>query len=562
MADSTRQSRIQAMFRELIGADGRAPEPSRQRELLAQARAQGAETVGQLDELMLREVRRLARGLDDARQRMDELAAIHARLTAPPHYPAIVLGVDQSVEGHRLMVAHAGGLRSVEVAPELDGHGLAAGDEVLLGNQLNVVVGIPTCRTWRAGETAPFDRYTGDGRLVLKWRDEEIVIDPSRTLAEAPLRAGDRVRWDRNLFFGFERLERAQGEHLFLHESPPETFEAIGGLDVQIAELQRAVRLHFDHADQVRRYGLRRKGSVLLAGPPGTGKTLTARALANWLGGLSRAGRSRFINVKPGGLHSMWYAQSEANYREAFRVAREAGDQEPEVPVVMFFDEVDAIGGARGRSLHGVDDRVLTAFMTELDGLESRGNILVVAATNRRDALDPALLRPGRLGDLVLEVPRPGRHAARAIFAKHLAEAVPCAPAPEGGTRAELIDAAVSRMYAPNGLGVLATITLRDGRQRPVGPGDLVSGALIAQIAQRALERACLRELDTGQAGVRLSDLMAAIDAAFSDASATLTPANCRRHVDGLPQDVDVVRVEPAAPPARAGRRYRTLQVA
>ena len=124
------------------------------------------------------------------------------------------------------------------------------------------------------------------------------------------------------------------------------------------------------------------------------------------------------MNVKPAGLHSMWYGQSEANYREAFRVAREAGAREPEVPVVMFFDEVDAVGGARGDWGHRVDDRVLTAFMAELDGLESRGNVLVIAATNRRDALDPALLRPGRLGDLVL--------AARGRFSPDDHNAIEC----------------------------------------------------------------------------------------------------------------------------------------
>jgi len=125
---------------------------------------------------------------------------------------------------------------------------------------------------------------------------------------------------------------------------------------------------------------------------------MIARALANWLGQLAREGRSRFMHVKPSALHSMWYAQSEANYREAFRIAKEAGESDPDTPVVMFFDEIDSVGAARGDVLTRVDDRVLTSFMAELDGLESRGNVLVVAATNRREALDPALLRPGRLG--------------------------------------------------------------------------------------------------------------------------------------------------------------------
>src|ERR1039458_6125721 len=115
---------------------------------------------------------------------------------------------------------------------------------------------------------------------------------------------------------------------------------------------------------------------------------------------MSRSGRSRFINVKPGGLNSMWYGATEQRYREIFRVARETAAAEPEVPVVMFWDEVDAIGSHRGESAHRIDDRMLNAFMAELNGLEDRGNIVILAATNRLDSIDPALLRPGRLGDL------------------------------------------------------------------------------------------------------------------------------------------------------------------
>ncbi len=169
-----------------------------------------------------------------------------------------------------------------------------------------------------------------------------------------------------------------------------------------------------------------------------------------------------------GRLHSMWYGQSEANYREVFRVAREAGAGEPDVPVVIFFDEVDSIGGERGSSAHQVDDRVADAFMAELNGLEDRGNVLVVTATNRLDALDSALTRSGRLGDLVLRIPRPGRKAARQIFEKYFPSEIPYAAggrAPEEARR-DAIDTAVSMIFAPNGDAELAQIMFRDGKRR------------------------------------------------------------------------------------------------
>jgi proteasome-associated ATPase len=200
-----------------------------------------------------------------------------------------------------------------------------------------------------------------------------------------------------------------------------------------------------------------------------------------------------------------------------------------------------------------VDDRVLTAFMAELDGLESRGNILVVAATNRRDALDPALLRPGRLGDLVLEIGRPGAEAAGEIFARHLPAEIPYEPP---GSREDQIAAAISRVYAPNGLGDLAVLTLRDGKRRPVTAGHFMSGARIAKVCQAAIEQACLREQDQGPTGLRTSDLLQAVDAEFLTAAGALTPRNCLVHLEDLPQDVDVVRVEPVVRRVRAEYRF------
>lgn len=559
--DATAEPGLVELFGQVLARGDHARSPAERLELAAGIRARSRQHSRQLDEFLLGEHDRIGGSLERVREKQDELERIFARLTAPPLHAGVFLRPAPTPRGISAVVAHNNVVRVVNVSDDVDLDSLHAGDEVLLGHELNVVVGTLPRGVLTSGDTATFDRWLGSDRMVVRARDEEVVVQAASGLVLAGLQPGDQVRWNRGLGMAFERLERSRGEQLFLEDTPRDSFAEIGGLDAQIEQLQRAIRLHYDHADTVRKYRLRRKGSVLLVGPPGTGKTLVARALANWLGELSPSGRSRFMNVKPGALHSMWYAQSEANYREAFRVAREAGEREPEVPVIMFFDEVDAIGSARGESLHRVDDRVLTALMTELDGLESRGNILVVAATNRRDALDPALLRAGRLGDLVLEIPRPNRHAAREIFARHLADDLPYAPPGDAGAaRHALIEAAVSRIYAPNGLGDLAAVTLRDGKRRPVTAQDLVSGATIAKLCQAAIERACLREAETGADGLRLPDLLDAIEEEFESATRALTPGNCRRYLDDLPQDVDVVRVEPVA--RRLRREHRFLRVA
>src|SRR5206468_674304 len=107
----------------------------------------------------------------------------------------------------------------------------------------------------------------------------EFVVDLASSLEEESLCSGDQVRWDRSSWMAVEKIDVSDGANLFLEETPAESFDQIGGLDKQIAELQRSMRLHFQNPEIVRKYRLRRAAGILLSGPPGTGKTMMARAL-------------------------------------------------------------------------------------------------------------------------------------------------------------------------------------------------------------------------------------------------------------------------------------------
>ena len=144
---------------------------------------------------------------------------------------------------------------------------------------------------------------------------------------------------------------------------------------------------------------------VLFYGPPGCGKTLLAKAIANEC-------QANFISIKGPELLTMWFGESEANVRDVFDKARAAS------PCVLFFDELDSIAKARGSSVGdagGASDRVLNQLLTEMDGMGAKKNVFIIGATNRPDQIDPALLRPGRLDQLIY-IPLPDERSRLAVF--------------------------------------------------------------------------------------------------------------------------------------------------
>ncbi len=191
-----------------------------------------------------------------------------------------------------------------------------------------------------------------------------------------------------------------------LIESPNVKWEEIGGLEEPKQELMESVEWPLKYASLFRHMGATPPKGILLYGPPGTGKTLLAKAVAT-------ESEANFISVKGPEFLSKWVGESEKAVRETFRKARQAA------PCVIFLDEIDAIAPVRGTSSDsGVTERVISQILTEMDGLESLHNVVVIAATNRPDIMDPALMRPGRFDRLVY-VPPPGLEARKEILRIH-----------------------------------------------------------------------------------------------------------------------------------------------
>ncbi len=190
-------------------------------------------------------------------------------------------------------------------------------------------------------------------------------------------------------------------------EMPEVRWEDIGGLDDVKQQLREAVEWPLRHPEVFEQMGIRPPKGILLFGPPGTGKTLLAKAAATESG-------ANFIAVRGPEILSKWVGESEKAIRQIFRRARQVA------PTIIFFDEIDSIAPARGmrHDTSGVTDRIVNQLLTEMDGIEPLTNVVVIAATNRPDILDPALLRPGRF-DRLIYVPPPDKKARLEILRIH-----------------------------------------------------------------------------------------------------------------------------------------------
>jgi len=206
----------------------------------------------------------------------------------------------------------------------------------------------------------------------------------------------------------FEALKEVQPSALreVMIEVPNVKWEDIGALEEIKTELKQAVEWPLKNPASFSKMGIVPPKGILLYGPPGTGKTLLAKAVAT-------ESEANFISVKGPELLSKWVGESEKAIREVFRKARQTA------PTILFFDEIDALAPRRGLHDSHVTERVVNQLLTEIDGIENMKQVVVIAATNRPDLIDPGLLRPGRF-DKLIKVPSPDEKARKEIFKIHL----------------------------------------------------------------------------------------------------------------------------------------------
>ncbi|MFT4310336.1 MAG: CDC48 family AAA ATPase [Candidatus Woesearchaeota archaeon] len=238
--------------------------------------------------------------------------------------------------------------------------------------------------------------------VVLRKVLPELSLEKDEAIPQELL---DKLKIGQSDFHEALRHVRPSAMREVMIEVPNTAWKDVGGLDSIKQKLQEAVEWPLNNPEAFARMGVKPPKGILLYGPPGTGKTMLAKAVAN-------ESKANFISVKGPELLSKWVGESEKAVRKVFTKARQLA------PAIIFFDEIDAIAPRRGNSESTVTERVVNQLLTEIDGLESLSDVVVIAATNRPDIIDPALLRPGRFDRIIL-TPVPDEAMRQQILQLH-----------------------------------------------------------------------------------------------------------------------------------------------
>ncbi|MGC4099684.1 MAG: AAA family ATPase [Nitrospira sp.] len=379
-----------------------------------------------------------------------------------------------------------------------------------------------------------------DGRLRFEQEmgRQSLILPRATDLVGVELKAGDEIRIDTSHRVALEKLTDRKIHRHVLDAPPKVTWEQIGGQNEAIAGIRKAIEYPLLHAETFEQFKFSQPKGFLLYGPPGCGKTLIGQAAAGSLAKLVGESTSAhtpdqdkrppvtsgaFLHVKGPEILNMWLGESERMVRDLFEQAR-ARRKDGALPFI-FIDEAESIlGTRRAMRSFNISNTLVPMFCSEMDGIESLRDVVIILASNRPDLIDPAVLRPGRI-DRKIKVGRPSKDAAAEILKVYLTEDLPLDAAlvheQSGGQSqavAALVQDIIESIFRRTEDTRLLSIRLRSGQSKVLYRGDLVSGAILASIVQRAKEKAIDRTVQSGrQSGLQAQDLLDAVSEEFRE---------------------------------------------
>jgi proteasome-associated ATPase len=465
---------------------------------------------------------KLVNTLYEAREQITSLKEEVDKLCAPPSTYGVYLSVN---EDGTVNILSQGRKVKVNLHPSIKAEEIKPGQELILNEGLNVV---ETAGYEIQGEVVILKEVLDAERAIVTQRADEdrvgIIADPLR---QVKLKIGDHLLIDAKSGYLLEKLPKSEVEDLSLEEVPDISYDDIGGLGTQLETIKDAVELPYLYAEYYKEHHLAPPKGVLLYGPPGCGKTMIAKAVANNLAARISEKRGEkvkgfFLNIKGPELLNKYVGETERKIREIFIKAREKAAED--VPVVVFFDEMDALFRTRGSGISSdVETTIVPQLLAEIDGVEHLKNVIVIGASNRQDLIDPAILRPGRL-DVKIKIERPDAAAAVDIFNKYMTTQLPINESEvresSGDAQAavdRMIAATIEEMYSLGEENRFLEVTYANGDKEVLYFKDFSSGAMIESVVRRAKKLALKRYIQTSEKGIKVEDLLNAVREEFKE---------------------------------------------
>ena len=461
--------------------------------------------------------------ISEARHTIEKLDEVIKKVTSPANRIGTFLG-SPNKETAQIVVGGADYYCNVD--PRISIAKLKKGTRVLV-NEAYVIVG--DLGYDMSGPVTKITELLGPDRLRVGMEHgvQSIVLQRSQDLMKETLKVGDEIRVDPNYRIAVEVLSHSTTEEYYLETVPELPWEKVGGQEDALSAIKDAIELPLLHADLFAKFHHQTPKGFLLYGPPGCGKTLIGKATAyNLTKQLTeKTGEDMqqfFMHIKGPEILNMWVGESERMVREIFATAREKR-KDGFLPFI-FIDEAESILGTRRAGRYSsILSTLVPMFCTEMDGIESLNEVVIILASNRADLIDPAILRPGRI-DRKIKVNRPDREAAREIYRIYLSEDLPYDP--ELVKRmdgvppaiAHLIDRVVETQFSRKDENRFLDVILRSGKRDTLYRGDLVSGAIIASVVERAKELAIKRAITTMvEEGISESDLLVSLNTEYEE---------------------------------------------
>ncbi|MDP6775668.1 MAG: AAA family ATPase [Candidatus Latescibacteria bacterium] len=500
---------------------------------------------------------------EEARHTIVELESALEKVTSPANRVGTLL--ERPQDGVAYVVV-GGSEYYANLDARLDPEGLKVGTRILLNEAFSVVGDLGYATSGPVGKVIG---VLDDGRLQVGQEHglQAAILSRSGELEDASLKVGEEVRIDPGFRVALERIPSHEAKDYYLEEIPELPWDKIGGQDAAIRAIKDTIEMPVLHPELFVRFQYSVPKGFLLYGPPGCGKTLIGKATAyNLVQQVQReAGlqlKECFMHVKGPEILNMWLGESERQVREIFSKAREKR-KEGYLPVV-FIDEAESVLGTR-RAIrsHNIANTVVPMFCSEMDGIESLQDVIIILASNRPDLIDPAILRPGRI-DRKIKVVRPEEAGGREIVRIYLTPDLPIDPEEvrRHGNDVEravesLVDRTVSEVYARRDDTRFLEVALRSNRREVLHRGDLCSGAILESIVRRAKEVAIRRSIASGEAeGISMDDLLQAIETEYAENEIFPPTDNTEDWLKLLDYDPEnVVRAAPIRPDRDSNRR-------